>query len=92
MNKKKLINSISKATDLTKKEINQILILIIETIIDTVSMGEKVRLIGFGSFYSQTKASRVGRNPKTGNLLQIPSSQTIKFCAGKFFKERVNSN
>jgi len=92
MNKKELINTISESTNLTKKEITNVLNLIVDKIIERVSIGETVRLVGFGSFYSNLKTNRLGRNPKTGEILRIPSAQTIKFSAGKFFKEKVNDN
>ena len=91
MNKKELINTISDATNLTKKEITNVLNLIVEKIIEKVSMGETVRLVGFGSFYSYLKTNRVGKNPKTSEILHLESSQTIKFSAGKFFKENVSA-
>jgi len=89
MNKKDLVEVVAKKGNLTKKESEQIITIILETIIETVSEGEKVALVGFGSFVARERKAREGRNPKTGEKLFIPSTIVPTFLVGKFFKDRV---
>jgi DNA-binding protein HU-beta len=90
MNKGELITSVVEKTNLTKKEVDLILTTILETIVDTVSKGEKVTLVGFGSFEARERKGRQGRNPQTGEKIDIPPSRLPTFSVGKFFKKRVN--
>ena len=62
----------------------------IDTIIKAVTKGDSVQLIGFGTFSSGKRAARMGRNPKTGEPLKIAAAKTVKFSAGKAFKDSVN--
>ena len=89
MNKRDLIDSISEQTDVTKSQAEAILNVTLETIIDTVSDGERVTLVGFGSFEKRYRNAREGRNPKTGEPLNIPATDVPAFSAGKTFKEQV---
>jgi DNA-binding protein HU-beta len=86
MNKKDLVNDIAYKTELTKKEIDNVLTSILEIIVNKVSEGERVRLVGFGSFYKSTKKLSVtftqGNHPC--------ETFTAKFSPGKFFKHRIN--
>jgi len=86
MNKKELINKVSQSTCMTKKEIDLVLTTTLETIMDVVSEGEKVQLVGFGSFYTYKKILRKA-NISLENHVIISA---IKFSSGKFFKEKVN--
>jgi len=90
MNKGELINSVVAKTNLTKKEADLVLTTILETIVDAVSSGEKVTLVGFGAFEARERKGRRGRNPKTGEIIEIPPSRLPTFSVGKFFKQRVN--
>jgi DNA-binding protein HU-beta len=90
MNKSELIDVVSTQTDTTKAQTGEAIDVIIETIIDAVTKGETVQLTGFGIFRTGQRAARVGRNPKTGVEVQIPAGKTVKFTAGKAFKEAVN--
>lgn len=90
MNKAELINSIVEKTNITKKEADLVLTTILETIVEAVSSGEKVTLVGFGSFEARERKGRRGRNPKTGEPLEIPPSRIPTFSVGKFFKKKVN--
>ena len=63
---------------------------VIAAVTDAVTKGETVQLIGFGSFSTGARAARVGRNPTTGAEIQIPAAKTVKFAAGKAFKDAVN--
>nr|YP_009420468.1 DNA binding protein hu-like protein histon like protein [Chroomonas placoidea]ASO76107.1 DNA binding protein hu-like protein histon like protein [Chroomonas placoidea] len=90
MNKGELINKIVEKTNVSKKEADLVLTTILETIVDTVSSGEKVTLVGFGSFEARERKGRRGRNPRTGETIAIPPSRLPAFSVGKFFKNRVN--
>jgi DNA-binding protein HU-beta len=89
MNKAELIHQISTRTRMSKKEVNLLLTCILEVIITTVSSGEPVRLVGFGSFKLREKKEREGRNPRTGNPIIIKASKIATFSAGKFFREKL---
>jgi DNA-binding protein HU-beta len=86
MNKKELISKISQSTCMTKKEIDLVLTTALEIIMDSVSEGEKVQLVGFGSFYTYKKILRKN-NISLENTMLVSA---IKFSSGKFFKEKVN--
>ena len=91
MNKGELVTTIAKKTGLTKKEVDLVLTTILETIVEVVSSGEKITLVGFGSFEARERKEKEGRNPKTGEKIDIPASRIPTFSVGKFFKEKVNS-
>ena len=89
MNKGELIDAISSSTELPKNVIDNVVSATIDTVMETVSAGEKVTLIGFGSFEPRGRKARDGRNPKTGEVIKIPATTVPAFSAGKAFKERV---
>nr|BDA99178.1 DNA binding histon like protein [Hemiselmis andersenii] len=91
MNKGELVNTVAKKTGLTKKEIDLVLTTILETIVEVVSSGEKITLVGFGSFEARERKEKEGRNPRTGEKIDIPASRIPTFSVGKFFKGKVNS-
>lgn len=91
MNKGELIDAIAEKAGVSKKDADQILTAMLETIQDTVSSGEKVTLIGFGTFEPRDRSAREGRNPKTGETMMIPATRVPAFSAGKLFKEKVVS-
>ena len=90
MNKANLIDSIAEQADLTKKQSADALDALILTITDALSHGEDVSLIGFGTFKISERAARTGRNPKTGEVIQIRASKMPSFKAGKALKEACN--
>ena len=90
MNKTELIEIIARDADVTKTDAERCLGSTIDAIIKSISQDEDVQLIGFGTFSQGKRGARMGRNPKTGEALQIQASKTIKFTAGKAFKETVN--
>lgn len=90
MNKGELVDEIAEKTGVTKKQADTILTALTKTIIETVSSGEKVILVGFGSFEARDRKARDGRNPQTGKKLKIPATRVPAFSAGKVFKEKVN--
>ncbi|MFL9989553.1 HU family DNA-binding protein [Paraburkholderia sediminicola] len=91
MNKSDLIDAVSAQTDASKAQTGEALEAVIAAITRAVTSGETVQLIGFGSFSTKARAERTGRNPKTGKEITIPASKTVKFTAGKAFKDVVNS-
>lgn len=90
MNKHELIDAVSAATGESKASTGAAIDAIIEAVTLAVTRGDTVQLIGFGSFSSGTRAERNGRNPSTGETITIPAGKTVKFTAGKAFKDAVN--
>ena len=89
MNKGELVDRISQRATVTKKQADAVLSAAIETIMDAVSEGDKVTLVGFGSFERRHRKEREGRNPKTGDKMLIPETEVPAFSAGKLFKDKV---
>ncbi|MCM1984159.1 HU family DNA-binding protein [Lyngbya confervoides] len=89
MNKADLVNAIADKSGVTKKQADLVLTVALDTIMDTVSEGEKVTLVGFGSFEPRERKARNGRNPQTGKALTIPATTVPAFSAGKLFKDQV---
>lgn len=90
MNKSQLIDAISEKADINKKEAQAALEAITQSIEEVLSQGEEVSLIGFGTFKVSERAARTGRNPKTGETMQIAASKSPSFKAGKALKEACN--
>ena len=89
MNKSEMIDAIADRTELSKVASAKALDAVIETVVETVARGEAVTLVGFGSFKASPRAAREGKNPKTGEKIQIPETVVPKFAAGATFKARV---
>ena len=89
MNKNDLITSIASKSGLTKKDSKSALEAVIEAIEETLASGEKVQLVGFGTFEPRERAERMGRNPKTGEEIKIEARTVPFFTSGKTFKERI---
>ena len=89
MNKGELVDEIAEKAGVTKKQADAVLSAVTDTIIESVSSGEKVTLVGFGSFEARDRKARNGRNPQTGKKLTIPATKAPAFSAGKVFKGRV---
>jgi DNA-binding protein HU-beta len=89
MNKGELVDAIAIKANVTKKEADAVLSAAIDTIVEAVSSGDKVTLVGFGSFEKRDRAQREGRNPKTGETMTIAATSVPGFSAGKLFKEKV---
>jgi len=90
MNKEELVQEITKKAKVTQKDAAEVLNSLVATIQKTVSKGEKVTLVGFGTFESRKRAARTGRNPQTGKEIKIAAKTVPAFSAGKKFKEMVN--
>lgn len=89
MNKGELVDAVAEKASVTKKQADAVLTAALETIIEAVSSGDKVTLVGFGSFESRERKAREGRNPKTNEKMEIPATRVPAFSAGKLFREKV---
>ena len=91
MNKKELIDIVSSKSGMTKIETESLVTITLETIVEAVAKGNRVTLVGFGSFEARERKSRYGRNPKSGEKLYIPPARIPTFSVGNFFKNQVNN-
>lgn len=89
MNKAELVAKISEKSGLTKKDSEKALAAFTETVMEEVKGGEKIQLVGFGTFESRARAARVGRDPRTNEPIDIPACKVPAFKAGKAFKDEV---
>ena len=89
MNKAELINSVAASADVSKKEAEAVVSATFDAITAALKDGDKVQLVGFGSFEVKKRAARVGRNPKTKESIEIPASVVPVFKAGKALKDAV---
>jgi len=89
MNKTDLVNAVAETSELSKKDATKAVEAVFETVMDSLSKGEKVQIIGFGNFEVRDRAARKGRNPQTGEEIEIPASKVPAFKAGKALKEAV---
>ncbi len=92
MNTADLLRAIAAETGTTSKSCNAILNAFTDTVINAVADGDKISLVGFGSFYTINRKARTGRNPATGEKLNIPAKTFPKFTPGKNFKEMVDKS
>ena len=90
MNKAELITSMAEKSQLTKKDAEAALKAFIDSVQEALEGGDKVQLVGFGTFETRFREAREGRNPRTKESINIPASTVPVFKAGKEFKERVN--
>ena len=90
MNKAQLVEVIAKESGLKKKEAEAALNAMTEAITEALKAGEKVQLVGFGTYEVKGRAARCGRNPKTGETIQIAASKHPAFSAGKALKDAIN--
>ena len=91
MNKTELIAAMAEKTELTKKDAERALKAFVDVVTDELKQGEKVQLVGFGTFEVADRPARQGINPKTKATITIPASKAPKFKAGKALKETVNA-
>ena len=89
MNKAGLVDKVHSELQGTKAQAERVVEMVFDEIIGCVSKGEEVSISGFGIFESKTRAARMGRNPKTGESIQIKASKSPKFRAAKAFKDAV---
>lgn len=91
MNKTELIAAIAEQAEISKKDAEKALKAFVDVVTEQLKEGEKVQLVGFGTFEVSERAAREGRNPKTGETMPIAASKTPKFKAGKALKDMVNA-
>ena len=92
MNKAELVDAVAertKASGANKKQVDAVLTEVLDVIMEAVANGDKVTLVGFGSFESRERKAREGRNPKTGEKMNIPATKVPAFSPGKSFKGKV---
>ncbi len=90
MNKNELVSAVAEKTGLSKNDAARAVDSVFESITDTLIQGDEIRLVGFGTFSVSERAASQGRNPRTGEAIQIPASKQPKFKAGKGLKDAVN--
>ena len=90
MNKTQLIQKIAENGNMTKKDAEAALNAVVAAISDAVAAGEKVQVSGFGSFDAKARDARTGRNPKTGEAVEIAASKRIVFTAAQALKDKIN--
>ncbi|MBD2512371.1 HU family DNA-binding protein [Nostoc sp.] len=89
MNKGELVDAVAAKTNITKKQADEVISAFLSVVTEAVANGEKVTLVGFGSFERRDRSEREGRNPKTNEPMTIPATKVPAFSAGKQFKEKV---
>ena len=91
MNKAELVAAIAENAGLSKKDSEKALAAFVSVVTDELKKGEKVQLVGFGTFEVAERAEREGRNPQTGDVMKIAASKAPKFKAGKALKDMINA-
>ena len=89
MNKAELINAVAASADVSKKDTEAVISAMLDTITEALKEGDKVQLVGFGSFEVRKRAARIGRNPRTKEEIEIPATVLPVFKAGKLLKDTV---
>ncbi len=89
MNKAELIAAVAAKAEVSQKEAAVVVAAVLDEIKDALKKGDKVQLVGFGSFEVRAKAARTGKNPRTGETIEIPASKAPAFKAGKAFKDYI---
>ena len=91
MNKTELVAAIAEQAEISKKDAEKAVAALISSIEEALAAGEKIQLIGFGTFEVKERAARTGRNPQTGKAIEIPASKNPVFKAGRPLKDAVNA-
>jgi DNA-binding protein HU-beta len=91
MNRQKLVDAIAHRTGQTKVATGRQLDVMLDVILRSLAKGDPVQLVGFGRFSTRSREAREGRNPNTGKAMKIAAAKTVKFAAGKAFREAVNN-
>lgn len=89
MNKTELVNAVAEKADFSKKDAEKAVAAVLDSITDALAQGDKVQIVGFGTFEVRARAEKQGRNPKTGEAMVVPASNLPAFKAGKALKEAV---
>ena len=91
MNKSEFVAALAEKAGLSKKDAEKALSAFVETVVDEMTAGNKVQLIGFGTFEAKTRAARTARNPQTGEAIEIAAAKKPAFTAGKALKDLLNA-
>ncbi len=91
MNKAELVSALAQKTGLTKKDADKALAAFVDVVTDALKNGEKVQIVGFGTFDVKERPARTARNPRTGEEIKIDASKTAGFKVGKALKDSVNA-
>lgn len=91
MNKKDLVQKIAETNELTKQQAADVLDTVLDSIGDAIAAGDKVQLLGFGTFEKRERPARTARNPRTGETIEIAVASVPVFKPGKALKDKVNS-
>jgi DNA-binding protein HU-beta len=89
MTKKELVAAVAKETEMPKAQVDRVIRSMLDNVSNALSSDDKVSFIGFGTFYVAERAARTGRNPRTGDPIEIPASKVPKFRAGNTLKDAV---
>ena len=90
MNKTELIAAVAEKSGLSKKDADNAVNAMLDAVVETLSQGDKVQIVGFGTFEVRSRSERQGRDPRTNNPITIPASKSPAFKAGKAFKDAVD--
>ena len=90
MNKLQLTDAVAQKAGMTKKDVAEAVNAILDVIVEALAAGDDVKITGFGGFEVKERAARTGRNPKTGEAVEIPASKYVAFSAGSSLKDKVN--
>jgi integration host factor subunit beta len=90
MTKADIVEQVSREAEMTKKDAEQLVEIVFDSIIEALNKGDKVELRGFGSFRTRQRGARKGRNPKSGDSVEIPAKRVAYFKPGKELKEVIN--
>ena len=90
MNKAEFINAVAASADVSKKDTEAVISAMLDTITEALRQGDKVQLVGFGSFEVKKRAARIGRNPRTKEEIEIPATVLPVFKAGKLLKDTIS--
>lgn len=91
MNKTELVSAVAEQAQISKKDAEKAVSAVVDTITNALKEGEKVQLVGFGTFEVRQREARQGKNPRTGEAISIPASKAPAFKAGKALKDTVNN-
>ncbi len=92
MNRKQLIQNVANDTGLSQDQVDSVLTCVVDTVTDAVKSGDKVTVPGFVSFEQTHRSARTGRNPQTGDTMEIPAQKSVKVSAGKKLKDAVRDS
>ena len=90
MNKLQLTDAVAQSTGMTKKDASAAVSAVLDAIVDALASGDDVKITGSGGFEVKTREARTGRNPRTGEPVEIPASKYVSFSAGSVLKDKVN--